>query len=436
MRTALAALLLALPASPAAAQANPNNDAWSYQNGRPAYRSPDGDFTIAFRARLQIDAATYFEDGADAVPHLNGGVAPRRFYLGFEGSLFTRLQYEFRMDFENAERILDAPLVNLARLSYDAGEGQTHLRFNAGIIKPIFSLDDATSSASLLFLERAMAVNAATAGFGGGTARLGIETLYQHTGVFGTDDNFAFSAALTGPATPGVNRGTHLLGRAVYGFKPQEDSILQFGVDAAQSLDSGNTGRTLALQDFPEIRIDGRDLVGTGPLAARHSLMLGGEAAAMVRNFYLAGEYYGYAVELPAATAHFSGWYLQGAWIVTGETRTYLPYAFNNNISTFANLRVSHPFDWSAGTWGAFEVAARYSTLDLNWRAGAPGSVCTICVRGGEEKNWSFALNWYPNDNMRLMLDYTIADVDRLGAAGQSSGRHFTALGTRLQLTN
>ena len=46
----------------------------------------------------------------------------------------------------------------------------------------------------------------------------------------------------------------------------------------------------------------------------------------------------------------------------------------------------------SRGGWGVFEVAARYSALDLDSRT----------VRGGGEQDVTLGLNWYPTDRLRL----------------------------------
>ncbi|MBY0280504.1 OprO/OprP family phosphate-selective porin [Candidatus Binatia bacterium] len=58
-------------------------------------------------------------------------------------------------------------------------------------------------------------------------------------------------------------------------------------------------------------------------------------------------------------------------------------------------------FDPWLGTWGAFEVAARFSATDLN-DAGA---------RGGRMALFGAGLNWYWNRYVRLMFGYELAFV-------------------------
>jgi len=124
----------------------------------------------------------------------------------------------------------------------------------------------------------------------------------------------------------------------------------------------------------------------------------------------------------------------------TGETKTYQAIATNNEMGTFNNPRVITPFSWDGRTWGAWELAARYSDLDLNWHAGSVGTACTGillgCIRGGEEKIWSVGLNWYLNNNVLMRFNYLIADVNKLNAAGQQIGQKFNVMAIRLQYSN
>jgi phosphate-selective porin OprO/OprP len=67
-----------------------------------------------------------------------------------------------------------------------------------------------------------------------------------------------------------------------------------------------------------------------------------------------------------------------------------------------------HPFSWKAGTWGAWEIAGRYSVIDLNDRLGFPDAAF-----GGKQTIYSAGLNWYVNRNIRFMLDYLHGTIDK-----------------------
>ena len=64
----------------------------------------------------------------------------------------------------------------------------------------------------------------------------------------------------------------------------------------------------------------------------------------------------------------FAGYYLQGSWILTGESRRY-----NAATGSFQNPRPMVPFS-SNGGFGALELAARYSRMNLNFVEGIEGT--------------------------------------------------------------
>ena len=102
--------------------------------------------------------------------------------------------------------------------------------------------------------------------------------------------------------------------------------------------------------------------------------------------------------------------------------------AYNPVEARFDAPRPNYNFNPAAGTWGAFELAARYSVLDLNFREGDPGAATRSWarVRGGEQKIITVGVNWYLNPSMRLMLDYQHVEIDRLGATGVQIGQSTT----------
>ncbi|MEO5355622.1 MAG: porin, partial [Magnetococcus sp. XQGC-1] len=73
----------------------------------------------------------------------------------------------------------------------------------------------------------------------------------------------------------------------------------------------------------------------------------------------------------------------------------------------------SRPYDLSSAEFGpvhpsdklgAFELALRYSTLDLNDEQAS--------IKGGEADNITVALNWYVNNNIILRANYIRVNND------------------------
>ena len=458
-----------------ALEQNFNDTSWTFDNSRPTVKSGDGRFTLSFRARFQFDTATFMQDRPTSPTNfaqfkdLADGSVVRRAYFGIEGKAFSDFWYEFRLNGGGSDGGSAGaagvptggegdPLVNIARVQYN---GIPNFRINVGIIEPIQTLDGSISSGQLIFLERAEIENIAADSFGGSDSRRGIEATFQKLDVFRPGDNLVISGAYTGNRT-GSNVGhgnfgdeqTQAIGRIAYRVWSDGISNFQIGGSGGAVLYSGanNTGTPgavlgLRLRERPEIRVDGTRLIDTGGINAKTGDYYGFDAAANIENFYLGGEYMNFTVDRLAAGARaadhptFSGWFLEGTWVLTGETRTYSPSATNNEYGAFNAPRVANPFSLRGDSWGAWEVAVRYSDTDLNWHQGSAATVTTQAgIAGGNERIIAIGLNWYLNQNIRLMIDDNIVNVRKLSAPGANPllpasqiGQNFNELGARVQ---
>jgi phosphate-selective porin OprO/OprP len=81
--------------------------------------------------------------------------------------------------------------------------------------------------------------------------------------------------------------------------------------------------------------------------------------------------------------------------------------------NSFFGIKPERIFDPSAGTWGAFQVAARWSELTIdhstfqNYTNGGGDfylSSPTASVHGAQ--SWALGLNWFLNDNVKIMNNY------------------------------
>ena len=458
-----------------ALEQNFNDTSWSFDNSRPTVKSGDGRFTLSFRARFQFDSATFFQDSPASPTNfaqfkdLSSGTVVRRAYFGIEGKAFNDFWYEFRLNGGGSDGGSAGaagvpsggegdPLVNIARVQYN---GIPNFRLNVGIIEPIQSLDGSISSGQLIFLERAEIENIAADSFGGGDSRRGIEATFQKTDAFMPGDNLVISGAFTGGKT-GSNAGhanfgdeqTQAFGRVAYRIWSDGISNLQIGGSGGATLYSGANNTTnpngvlgLRFRDRPEIRVDGTRLIDTGTINAKSGDYYGFDAAGNWQNFYLGGEYMNFTADRqasgPKAADHpnFSGWFVEGTWVLTGEPRQYSPSAMNNEYGAFNAPRVANPFSFSGDSWGAWEVAVRYSDTNLNWHESFAGTaVAQAGIAGGDERIVALGLNWYLNQNIRIMVDDNIVTVKKLSAPGvdpkvpsHQIGQSFNILGARVQ---
>lgn len=210
---------------------------------------------------------------------------------------------------------------------------------------------------------------------------------------------------------------------------------LHLGADVGGLLKPPSVGgvRTITVSDRPELRIDPTAILSTGALGTaanpvNSAAVYEVEDVAADRSLFLQGEYYHVDVDrrgLP--TNRFDGGYVQGSWTITGEHRRYVPAT-----GAYSGIIPEHPFSpWNDDFGsGAFELAARYSTVDLNdnFRPGvAPGG--TNAVGGGRQTVYAVGLNWYPNANIRFMFDYLHADINKRFSTAAGGGIAGTPLG-------
>ncbi len=441
---------------------------WTFADGRPSVRSGDGRFELAFRGRVQLDWASFMQDqndfalgygaaGACAATNvlcdLGSGANFRRVRFGVEGKFFRDFIYELRFDFGGTD-VEGNGAINIARVGYVGIPG---LRIQAGAMQPIFSLYDSTSSAELTTMERPAIITSVVGNFGGDNSRRGVEVTYQQENMLWDGSNFLISGAFTGNRTTsqgGCQSATHsggpddectqLIGRTALRLWSDGVSNVQIGASGAQTLSlQGQTtvpgSRTMRFRERPEVRVTGERFIDTGDLSADGASLFGYEFGANWENFYVAAEYYNFEVDRPGALMdpEYSGWYVEGEWIFTGENKRYVASGTNNNIAVWRGPSVTSPWSLGGGL-GAFSLSARYSTLDLNFNEGAGAAVAGTNYRGGEQTVTNIGLNWYLNSNLKLMTEYSMVDIERMGASGlaaSSLDAEFDIVQGRMQFT-
>jgi len=407
--------------------------------GRPTISTSDGRMSFAIGTLVQFDMGGYFQNPTKTAqfPNLNNGVNLRRGRIYFVGK-YDDFTLNITPDFGGSPD--GSPTLFEANVNYS---GIKPVTATVGYFHPFVSLEDATFPGNLLFLERPSIINIERSVAAGiQRASLGAKA--------STEDYFA-SAYLTGPVF-GAQKNILLNGEQL-GFigrlasRPYHDedwnlhagfsgqTVFHPNVNANGT--PGVSRTTLTFGDFPELRIDFNQLVDTGPLSARGASVYGGELGANWRNFLVQGEYYQIGVTqsklpgVPSPRLGFNGGYVEGSWVVTGE-----PHPYDAERAAWGRPKVDHPFSLDDGGIGAWELAARYSTvsLDSNVFPGVAQSV-TGGIYGGQQQIAALALSWYPNDWVRFMLQFQHTNVDKLNSAGKVQiGQHFETLAGRAQV--
>jgi phosphate-selective porin OprO/OprP len=447
----------------------------SIAGGRPTIASADGRFSASLHGILQFDLAAYDQtapgpittdfrrsgpalgatasnvDFAHARDLKNGDVF-RRARIGVDGVAFGDWDYRLIFDFAGTATE-DAGQLYEGWVQYS---GLKPFEFRVGAFSPSLGLEDQGSTSTMPFLERPASIDVAR-NLAAGDTRTAGEIYYAANG-------WLASAAVTGRTIGVLNTGTasptpqtfgdqlgfvaRVAGVPVHG----DDWLVHVGVHGSYVAQPANTSgpsnsgvnpaspEVIAFSNTPELRVDGTKLINTGNIDAHHADEEGAELAFQKQQFFVQGEYESLGVSRTnpgVSSPRFSGWYVEGTWILTGERRRYNPVT-----AAFDGPPVDHPFSLAKGGWGAWEVGARYSELDLNYHAGASGTAPSVdAIRGGDQQIWTAGLNWYPNTFVRFMLDYQHVRIDRLSPnasvyqtpTGAQIGQAYDAIALRSQ---
>ncbi|HEY0106945.1 MAG TPA: porin [Rhizomicrobium sp.] len=401
-------------------------------NGRPTFATADGEFSLAIRSLVQFDTAYYAQGKAPAGTDFSSGTDFRRARIGVEGTVFKDWSYQFIYDFGGSG--IEASTISSAFIQYN-GLGPVHIK--AGAFPPPESFDDTTSAADLLFLERAQPTDLAR-GIAGSDGR-------KSAAIFAYDDNYFVSVAYTGGLVGDAavfDQQEAIVDRAAYRFILAPDVNFAVGADStyvfkpADTAAGANSPTAIRLRERPELNVDSESLrlIDTGTLDASDLLEWGIEATGNWHSLYAQGGYFNYQVDRrtgPLLDPSFDGWYVQASWVLTGESKTYNPATGSYTVP-----KPTDAFRFDKPGIGAWEVAARYSDLNLDYDAGAPGSAKAASgIRGGDQRIWTVGLNWYPNNAIRLVLDFQHTDVSRLNNAGGGLDARLDAVSLRTQLS-
>ena len=260
-----------------------------------------------------------------------------------------------------------------------------------GYFDPAYSLGSIASASARPLLETASPVSAFAPGY-----RSGIEVAKRYDTP---DLSWTFNLSSVGQQQndgDASKSSLRAVGRVVW--RPlrddaaEEPTLLHLGFDLQQEIVGDGDIRYRAR---PESFLSPY-LVDTGVLLG-NATSTDFEAAWRRGPLTVEGEWFqSFVHSSGGGTLYFYGLYAQAAWVLSGETR---PYDLGSSV--FGRIQPAHPFDPSAGHWGAFEVAARASWLDLSDQDVDGGRM--VSVSGGGVWTWN---RW-----VRVLADYVFADT-------------------------
>ena len=376
-----------------------------------ALRSADSNFVLRIRGLLQLDSRWSDDDD------LGDSFLVRRARPIIEGTVFRDFDFRLTPEFGTS-----TPTIRDAWLNYRYDD-PLELRF--GKMKSPGNLERWQGAANTLFIERALPSLLWP------VREVGVMV---HGALWPGEEDAAKSLAAVGLVNYqlGIFNGTgdaRAAGNSDFdGDKTGAGRLffhpfLRSGVEPLQKLGLGVSGTygemegDLGLPD--DIEYDG-DVVADG-LHWR----VGPQAYWYWGQFGLMGEYSISSQRLEQEVAPFastraenSAWMVTASWMLTGEDATFRAVTPRKN------------FDPRAGSWGAWQVVARYSHLDLD--DGLFPTFADPAELPTSAANWGFGLNWYLNRNVRASFNYNHCDFK--GGQGSAIGQAENLFATRVQL--
>ena len=372
----------------AANKAIENNVKVTMKGGHIKFKTADNEFKFQVGGRVMVDSAWYMADkNPNPDNDWGNGTELRRARIFLKGTVWDNWDFKIQYDFAGSGEIKDAYIRYTGLKQYI----DHPLNITVGNFKEPYSLEQLTSSKYITFMERGLP-NVLEAGRNVGVAA-------NSWGDVLDDGNWTaalgwFTDGVTANNDDGQNEGNAVAGRVTFAPWAGKTKVLHFGGAAEyRTYDSD----TIRISRRPEAHTADNRLVDTGRFKADSTMKWGAELAGVYGPFSVQGEYMQANIDLTeyADDSTVSGWYGYASWFITGESRKY-----DKKLGVFGRVKPTGIV--GKGGWGAWELAARYSNIDLN---DGP-------LNGFRENNATIGLNWYATPTIRFMANYIFAWSD------------------------
>jgi phosphate-selective porin OprO/OprP len=366
--------------------------------------SPSAGFrpTVKVSGFFQADLAWFHQDTANeaVLGDIQDGADFRRARLAATGNVWENVSYMLEMDFAFPGR---PSFMDVWLQLEDVGSGSLRI----GQFRHPIGMDGQTSVKELPFLERALPfaflpfrqigamyfghspdkdVTWAFSGFRYPTDTFG--------GNVGDSGGYGLASRLTTVLVDSDGELVHIGGG--YSFADPANNVLRYR-NQPEFFVAETGGAGLVPLGVPS---SVPAFVDTDLIAAKNFHLLNAELAASSGSLHAQSEVYVASVnQTGGPQLTFSGAYVHAGYFLTGESRPY-----NREAGVFGRVDPASPF--GSDGCGAWEVAARWSILDLN----------DANVQGGKLTDLTFGLNWYLNRYTKFQLNYIRACLDHSSA--------------------
>ncbi len=327
--------------------------------------------TIELSGRVMLDFNIVEADTADL--DVSSGEA-RRIRLAVAGDLSDAIGYKAELNTDSSGDVA----VTDAYLDFLVANGW---KVRAGQMKTPNSLDEQTSSRFISTHERAGFVNAFEF-----DRRLGVQ-------AHRSGDNYTFAVGVFGENlnASAADGGVAVAARGTYAIPLGEGDLVHLGA-SVRYREQGDDSGLIRYRQRPYAHIPGR-VISTGSIADRDRFV-GVEAAALISNFWAAGEYGvtdSDCVACAGGDPQLQGYYLEAGMFLGGR-RVYKGGKFD---------RPKVDAGLGEGGNGAWSIVARLDSIDQSDSG----------VDGGELDTVIVGADWWPTAYSRLGINAFWGDV-------------------------
>ena len=355
-------------------------------------RSLDNNFKFQAGGRIMHDWGFFTEDSkfTSTIRSQENGARFRRVRFFMAGILYNTIKFKWDMDIDGGSNGVTFKDVYIG----------THKipvlgNFQVGHFKRPASLDSVTSSKYLTFMERSLTNTFFK------TRNTGFAFFNQHFNKRFTWFTFINKETSERPPDFQIDGDWNFTSRITGLPYISEDGKEWVHLGASWSYEKATDNKVTfnAARDTEIIST----IFTTGVISAESFNIVGLEGAVNWNQFSVQGEYVIADVDKGAgANGQLDSFYVQGSWYLTDENRRY-----SRRSGSIARFKPKQNFSWNKkwseglGT-GAFQLAVRYSELDLNDSDAG--------IAGGEQESLTVGLNWELNPMSRIMYNYIHAD--------------------------
>lgn len=372
------------------------------QDGILVLRSKNNSgYKIWFDNRVQTDGAVFFGEPSWA-DGISNDFSIRRARFAVKAQINKDWYGEVDMDMANGVFELKDAIIRYT--------GLENWQFQMGSFKEIFSLQRNNSSRYLQFIERPMVCSALAP-----SRHLGLNANYYNKGLFlnlgimgqeieGEETRSFVEESSKGK---GPDNGLTYTFKAVYqpGWN-KTDWGMHIGAAASyrNPKTSDETFGKMRYSTRNSTSINRKKYIDTGDFDFDHYIRYTAELAGYWKGFRGEAVYMGNTTYLPnnAGTKMFSGWYVQGGYLLFGGQQRY-----DNAGAKFTRVKRGQK-------WGDVELCGRVEFIDLN--ADKALAADDQKIMGGSSMAYAVGLNYYINDHVKVQLNWQYNDNDRFAS--------------------